>query len=143
MAETATQSPARSADDIKRDPLIADAAARVGDAITDAKEFAGVYYISFFLPTRPPNGAARDFVADFEHRYGMPPDQRAALAYDAAMLIGRAVLAIGPDRKKVRDHVAGIGRLSPAVTGVRGPIAFDDEQDVVNKPVVIARVGGR
>ena len=41
MAETATQSPARSADDIKRDPLIADAAARVSDAITDAKEFAG------------------------------------------------------------------------------------------------------
>jgi len=41
LAETATQSPARSADDIKRDPLIAEAAARVGDAITEAKEFAG------------------------------------------------------------------------------------------------------
>ena len=41
MAETATQPAARSADDIKRDPLVADAVARVGDAITGAKEFAG------------------------------------------------------------------------------------------------------
>ena len=41
MAETATPPAARSADDIKRDPLVADAVARVADAITDAKEFAG------------------------------------------------------------------------------------------------------
>ena len=41
MAETATASPARTADEIKRDPLVAAAVARAGDAITDAKEFAG------------------------------------------------------------------------------------------------------
>src|SRR5687767_13595450 len=33
--------PARSADDIKRDPLVAAAVARAGDAITDAKELVG------------------------------------------------------------------------------------------------------
>jgi NADH-quinone oxidoreductase subunit C len=32
---------ARTADDIRRDPLVADAVARAGDAILDAKEFAG------------------------------------------------------------------------------------------------------
>jgi len=41
LAETATASPARTADEIKRDPLVAAAVARAGDAITDAKEFAG------------------------------------------------------------------------------------------------------
>ena len=41
MAETATASPARTADEIKRDPLVAAAVARAGDAITDAKEFVG------------------------------------------------------------------------------------------------------
>jgi len=41
LAETATASPARTADEIKRDPLVAAAVARVGDAITGAKEFAG------------------------------------------------------------------------------------------------------
>ncbi len=42
MAEATEQKPAaRTADDIKRDPLVAAAIARDGDAITDAKEFAG------------------------------------------------------------------------------------------------------
>jgi len=41
MAEAPAQTAARSVDDIKRDPLVADAVARVADAIVDAKEFAG------------------------------------------------------------------------------------------------------
>jgi NADH-quinone oxidoreductase subunit C len=46
LAETATASPARTADEIKRDPLVAAAVARAGDAITDAKEFAGEITLS-------------------------------------------------------------------------------------------------
>ena len=107
-----------------------------------AKEFAGVYYISFFLPTRPPNDQAKAFVAEFTRRYHQPPDQRAALAYDATMLIGRAVMAVGPDRGKVRDYIAEVGSARPAMVGVTGPIAFDAKHDVVGKPVIIARVGG-
>ena len=109
----------------------------------DAKEFAGVYYISFFLPTRPPNDGARDFVAEFQRRYHVLPDQRAALAYDATMLIGRAVIAVGPDRARVRDYLAEIGSKRPAMVGVTGPIAFDANHDAIDKPVIIARVGGR
>jgi branched-chain amino acid transport system substrate-binding protein len=109
----------------------------------DAKEFAGVYYISFFLPTRPPNDGARDFVSEFQRRYRVLPDQRAALAYDATMLIGRAVIAVGPDRVKVRDYLDEIGTKRPAAIGVTGPIAFDAKHDAVNKPVIIARVGSR
>ena len=41
MAETTEKPAARTADDIKRDPLVAAPVSRVGDAITDAKEFAG------------------------------------------------------------------------------------------------------
>ncbi len=118
-----------------------------GDAVSDlanhGAEYAGVHYTAFFLADRPPNHSARTFVADFQRQYGTRPDQAAALAYDAAMLIGRAVLAVGPDRKKIRQHIAGIGSTSPAVTGVTGPIAFDAQNDVVNKAIVIARVGGR
>ena len=109
----------------------------------DAKEFAGVYYISFFLPTRPPNDGARDFVDEFQRRYHALPDQRAALAYDATMLIGRAVIAVGPDRARVRDYLAEIGTSRPAMIGVTGPIAFDARHDVIDKRVIIARVGGR
>jgi branched-chain amino acid transport system substrate-binding protein len=108
----------------------------------DAKEFAGVYYISFFLPTRPPNDGARDFVGEFQRRYRVLPDQRAALAYDATMLIGRAVMAVGPDRAKIRDFLEEVGSKRPAISGVTGSIAFDAKHDAIDKPVIIARVGG-
>ena len=109
----------------------------------DAREFAGVYYVSFFLPTRPPNDGARDFVSEFQRRYRILPDQRAALAYDATMLIGHAVIAVGTDRVKIRDYLDEIGTRRPAVVGVTGPIAFDAKHDAVNKSVIIAQVGGR
>ena len=118
-----------------------------GDAVSDLAnrggKFAGVHYTAFFLADRPPNDSARLFIAEYQRQFGARPDQAAALAYDAAMLIGRAVIAVGADRHKVRDHIASIGRLSAAAVGATGPIAFDDRQDVVNKPVVIARTGGR
>jgi NADH-quinone oxidoreductase subunit C len=41
LPETTTASPARTADEIKRDPLVAGAVARVSDAVIGAKEFAG------------------------------------------------------------------------------------------------------
>ena len=59
------------------------------------------------------------------------------------MLIGRAVIAVGPDRVKVRDYLADVGSKRPAMIGVTGPIAFDARHEAVNKPVIIARVGGR
>ena len=118
-----------------------------GDAVSELQgqsaEFAGVYYTAFFLPTRPPNAEGRAFVQAFERRFRNLPDQRAALAYDATMLIGRAVLAVGPDRAKIQQYLETVGRSTPAMNGVTGTIAFDDKHDVVNKQIAIARVGGR
>ena len=65
----------------------------------------------------------------------------AALAYDATMVIARAALEVGADRARIRDYLATIGTTRPAMTGVTGPIAFDEQNDPVNKPVVIATVG--
>lgn len=118
-----------------------------GDAVSELQaqsaEFAGVYYTAFFLPARPPTAEGRAFVQAFERRFRTLPDQRAALAYDATMLIGRAVLAVGPDRAKVQQYLTTVGRSTPAMNGVTGTIAFDDKHDVVNKQIAIARVGGR
>ena len=57
------------------------------------------------------------------------------------MVIGEAVIAVGADRKRVRDHIAGIGSARPSMQGATGPIAFDDHNDVVGKPVVISAIG--
>jgi branched-chain amino acid transport system substrate-binding protein len=101
-----------------------------------------VYYTAFFQPTRVQGKEAREFVDEFQRRYHSLPDQRAALSYDAAMLVGHAVLAVGANRTQVRDYIADIGTRRPAAVGVTGTIAFDKQHDAVDKTIVIARVGG-
>ena len=54
--------PARSVDDIKRDPLVAAAVARVNDAIVDAKDFAGE--LTLFVDRDRIVDVARAFKAD-------------------------------------------------------------------------------
>ena len=65
-----------------------------GDAVSEleaqATEFAGVRYIAFFQASRVRTPEAKAFVSAFMKKYGVPPEQRSALAYDATMLIGRA-----------------------------------------------------
>jgi len=115
-----------------------------GDATSgleaNAVEFPDVRYTAFFLARRATSPEAKAFIAAYTAAYKEEPDQRAALAYDAAMVIGRAVVDVGPDRAKIRDYVESIGRDRPAMAGAAGPIAFDANHDAVNKPVVIARV---
>ncbi len=104
-------------------------------------EFAGARYTAFFDPRQAGTAAARAFVDAYRARWGAVPDQRAALAYDAATLIGQAVREVGGDRRRVRDYLAGVGSRHPVFQGVTGPVSFDSRHDPVNKPVVIATVG--
>jgi branched-chain amino acid transport system substrate-binding protein len=115
-----------------------------GDATSgleaNAAEFPGVRYTAFFLARRATSTEARQFIDAYTKAFKEEPDQRAALAYDAAMLIGRGAAEVGADRAKIRDYVESIGNGRPPMAGVAGPLAFDDKHDAVNKPVVIARV---
>ncbi|MEO5814920.1 MAG: ABC transporter substrate-binding protein [Gemmatimonadaceae bacterium] len=117
-----------------------------GDATSgleaNAAEFPTARYAAFFLARRASTPEAKAFIVAYRQAYKEDPDQRAALAYDAAMLIGRAALEVGPDRAKIRDYIESInGTTRPAMAGVAGPIAFDANHDAVNKPVVIVQVG--
>jgi branched-chain amino acid transport system substrate-binding protein len=119
-----------------------------GDATSgleaNAAEFPNARYAAFFLARRATTPEAKAFIAAYRQTYKEDPDQRAALAYDAAMLIGRAALEVGPDRAKIRDYIESINGSAqgrPAVAGAAGPIAFDRNHDAVNKPVVVVQVG--
>jgi branched-chain amino acid transport system substrate-binding protein len=116
-----------------------------GDAVSEleaqAGEFTGVRYIAFFQASRARTPEAKAFVSAFTKKYGIPPEQRSALAYDATILIGRAALEVGANRQRVRDFLASVGSSRQPVVGVTGPISFDEQHDVVDKPVVIATVG--
>lgn len=116
-----------------------------GDAVSEleaqATEFGGVRYIAFFQALHVQTSEAKAFVSAFTRKYGVPPEQRSALAYDATMLIGHAALEAGATRSKVREFLSSIGNERQPVNGVTGRIAFDQQHDVVDKPVVIATVG--
>lgn len=119
-----------------------------GDAIAPlemkAGEFAGVRYTAFFQAGSVTTDEGRAFVQAYRSKYGEAPDQRAALAYDAAMIIGRAALANGGNRARIRDHVAKVGSSTRTLHhGATGRIAFDARHDVIGKQVVIAQVGRR
>lgn len=106
-----------------------------------ADEFPDVRYTAFFLARNAESPEAKKFVAAYVQKFKEEPDQRAALAYDAAMLIGRGVIETGSTRRTdIRDYVESIGNGRPPMLGAAGRIAFDRFHDAVDKPVVIARV---
>lgn len=100
----------------------------------------GVRIATAYLPDRPGERNAA-FVAAYARAYpGQYPDHRGAGAYDIVYLLARAIEAVGTGRSDVRDYVAAVGGSEPAFEGVTGRIAFNEQGDVPDKPVVIGVV---
>lgn len=106
-----------------------------------ARDFRGLRYLSLYSARQQLTPASGRFVDAYTRAYNAPPDHWAALSYDAAMLIGRAMQAVGPDRARIRDWVAGVGRGAAAFDGVTGAIRFDGSRNPVEKPAIVATVG--
>jgi branched-chain amino acid transport system substrate-binding protein len=118
-----------------------------GDALTGIQESPlaeGVRYSSPYLSDLP-NERNRAFVAAYEAAYnGTRPDHRGAGAYDIIYLLARTISETGTSRRAIRDYLAEVGKSTPAFEGVTGTIAFNDDGDVPEKPVVVGEVrGGR
>jgi branched-chain amino acid transport system substrate-binding protein len=102
-----------------------------------ARDFRGMRYVALYSPDEHVTSASAPFAEVFSNRFHSPPDHWAALGYDAAMLIGRAVHAVGPDRRRIRDWIASVGRTVPAYEGVTGQVRFDGEGDPVDKHLLV------
>jgi branched-chain amino acid transport system substrate-binding protein len=106
----------------------------------DRELFRGVRFTAFYDAHRPADPEAKHFAAEYTRRFGQAPPPQAALSYDAAMLIGRAALAVGADRRRVRDWIAAVGSSTPPMRGITGIIRFDENGDAVGKPVLVGRI---
>lgn len=95
--------------------------------------FAGVPFTA-----SDPRPEAQEFVRAFRRKFGMPPDNNAALAYDATKLLYQAAKE-GGSREKIRDYLAALGESS-AYRGVTGSIYFRPDGDPVGKSVVMTRL---
>ena len=86
-------------------------------------------------------GATKDFIEDFEARYGYVPDDVAALTWDAIRLLARAIEKsslsgdLKKDRAAIRDQLAGIRDFD----GITGNMTFTPEGDP-SKCAVVVRI---
>jgi branched-chain amino acid transport system substrate-binding protein len=114
-----------------------------GDATEQMRQDAdarGAYYGTFFRAEQATSAEGRWFVARYRARFQRDPDSFAALAYDATMVMGRTIVRGARTRAALRVALEQIGRSTPAVDGVVGPIAFDRAHDITGRHVVMVRV---
>lgn len=79
---------------------------------------------------------AKVFISKYKTKYGFVPDAPAALTYDAAMLLFKAIEKAGKlDRKAVRDAMATMD-----YDGVTGKIKFEGGSGDPKKDVVIVQI---
>jgi len=68
----------------------------------------------------------------------VPPHPSQALAFDAVMLLARAVHDAGPRPDAVRRYLTELGRSLPEYAGVTGPISFGPS---AHRPLYMLRFG--
>jgi len=96
-------------------------------------------YVGVPFTAEDPRAEAQSFVARFTERFRIRPDNNAALAYDATMLLYASALRAGGDRRRIRDDLASL-TASTAYRGVTGAIHFRPDGDPVGKNVVMTRI---
>jgi branched-chain amino acid transport system substrate-binding protein len=93
-------------------------------------------YVGVPFSALDPRRAAQTFVAAFRQKYGVVPDNNAALGYDATMLLASAIRAVGPDREKIRTYLAS----GATYEGSTGSIRLGPDGDPVGKGISMTRI---
>ena len=103
------------------------------------KVMDGNYFSNHYSPDID-NPIAKGFIAKYKARFGLVPDAAAALTYDSANLIRKAVATAGKaDSKAIRDALAA----TVGFQGVTGNITYGGGGDPVKGAVVIKVEDGK
>ena len=95
---------------------------------------------------------AQKFRDKFRTAYQKEPDWIAASAYDTANVMMQSIKSahlvarskdINADRIIVRQNLSNMNSFHRAVTGLTGPIYFDNHGDAIDRPVAIGVYNGR
>jgi len=100
------------------------------------KECEGYYFSTHYAPDSAASVATR-FIRTFKEKYGVMPDDVAALTYDSFGLLWQALRSAGRiDRQLVRDALAKI----PSYEGITGTMHFNEGCTDPIKSAVILRI---
>jgi branched-chain amino acid transport system substrate-binding protein len=94
-------------------------------------------FVAFYQVENATHGEALKFVQRYRARHATDPDMFAALSYDAALAIGRAIQSGARTRAAVRSALEKID-ASAALDGAGGKIAFNSKHDVAGRSVVVS-----
>jgi len=96
-------------------------------------------YVGTAFTVEDPRPEVQRFVSDFRARYHEVPDAYAALGYDAARMMARAVQEAGPDRTAIRAYLASLTDET-AYHGITGVLRFGPGGDPVMSSYRVTRV---
>lgn len=96
-------------------------------------------YVGTAFTVEDPRPEVHRFVTAFEARYHVMPDAYAALGYDAARAMLRAIQSVGPDRAAVRRYLATLTDVT-AYHGVTGVVRFRPDGDPATSSYRMTRV---
>jgi branched-chain amino acid transport system substrate-binding protein len=99
----------------------------------------GLYFSTHYAAAGA-TGATKEFIDRFNAKYGVIPDDVAALTWDATRIVLKAIQdtnglsgKLKRDRKAVRDAMAAI----PSFEGITGSMKFDEQGDPIKCAVVV------
>lgn len=96
-------------------------------------------YVGAPFSAADPRPEAQKFVAAFRDRYHVVPDGNAAMAYDATVLVARAIAGAGASREGVREFLATLADRG-GYAGVTGAVRFQANGDPQGRGFVMTRV---
>ncbi len=98
------------------------------DLMVKNPDAEGLFVTTPFLPDKAGPQAA-EFIKAYNKKYGKDPNWFAANTYDAVGMAAAAIEAVGQDREKVKNYLAGIDSKEKAYVGVTGKTYFDENGD--------------
>lgn len=97
-------------------------------------------YFSTHYAAAGATGATKEFIDRFQAKYGLVPDDVAALTWDATRVVLQGIQNAGKltgklkrDRKAIRDGIAAITTFE----GITGNMKFDEQGDPIKCAVVV------
>lgn len=108
------------------------------DVMLKNKDADGLFVTTPFLP-EVAGPEAKEFIDNYNKKYGKEPNWFAANTYDAVGMAAETIGAVGADREKARDYLAGMDSVEKSYKGVTGATYFDINGDCL-KPAFVKEI---
>lgn len=120
-------------------PVIGCTALYYDELINIAGSAANGFYTGAQFSPYTDNEIALDFIARYEEKYGITPNEYATFNYDSIMAYVNAIEYMGKTDFTQEELIAALHTM-PAFAGVAGDIKFDEKGNIAPRPIYYFQV---